>query len=67
MNLMNDLLQDYLDEFVLVFLDDILVYSQSVEEHAGHLRKVFERLREYKLYAKASKCQVAVTTIDFLG
>ena len=46
MNLMNDLLQDFLDEFVLVFLDDILVYSRSMEDHAGHLRKLFQRLRE---------------------
>ena len=67
MNLMNDLLSDYLDEFVLVFLDDILVYSRSMEDHAEHLRKVFQRLREHKLYAKASKCQVATTTVDFLG
>ena len=46
MNLMNDLLQDFLDEFVLVFLDDILVYSQSMEDHAEHLRKLFQCLRE---------------------
>ena len=67
MNLMNDLLRDYLDEFVLVFLDDILVYSRSVEEHAGHLRRVFGRLREHRLFAKAAKCEMAVRTIDFLG
>ena len=67
MNLMNDLLQDFLDEFVLVFLDDILVYSRSMEDHAGHLRKLFQRLREQRLYAKASKCDIARTTVDFLG
>ena len=44
MNLMNDLLQDYLDEFILVFLDDILVYSRSMEEHAEHLRKLLQCL-----------------------
>ena len=67
MNLMNDLLQDYLDEFVLVFLDDILVYSRSMEDHAGHLRKLFQCLREQRLYAKASKYDIARTTVDFLG
>ena len=67
MNLMNDLLRDYLDEFVLVFLDDILVYSRSIEEHAEHLRRVFERLREHRLYAKAAKCEISVKQIDFLG
>ena len=46
MNLMNDLLQDYLDEFILVFLDDILIYSRSMEEHVEHLRKLFQRLWE---------------------
>ena len=44
MNLMNDLLQDFLDEFVLVFLDDILVYYRSMEDHIGHLRKLFQCL-----------------------
>ena len=67
MNLMNDLLHDFLDEFILVFLDDILIYSRSEEEHAEHLRKVFTRLRKHRLFAKATKCQVAVKTIDFLG
>ena len=67
MNLMNDLLRDFLDEFVLVFLDDILVYSRSIEKHAEHLRQVFDRLREHRLFAKAAKCEMAVKTIDFLG
>ena len=67
MNMMNDLLHDFLDEFVLVFLDDILVFSRSMEEHAEHLRRIFQRLRENKLYAKASKCEMARTTVDFLG
>ena len=67
MNLMNDLLQDYLDEFILVFLDDILVYSRSMEEHAEHLRKLLQCLWEQRLYAKASKCDIARTTVDFLG
>ena len=66
-NLINDLLQDYLDEFILVFLDDILVYSRSMEEHAKHLRKLLQRLREQMLYVKASKCDIARTTVDFLG
>ena len=67
MNLMNDLLQDFLDDFVLGFLDDILVYSRTMEDHAGHLRKLFQHLREQRLYTKASKCDIARTTVDFLG
>ena len=67
MNLMNDLLHDYLDEFILIFLNDILIFSRSIEEHAEHLKKVFSRLQKHQRYAKASKCQVAVKTIDFLG
>ena len=55
MNMMNNVLSDYLDDFVLVFLDDILVYSRIVEIHAKHLRKVLEALRRHRLYVKASK------------
>jgi hypothetical protein len=47
MNLMNNLFMDYLDKFVVVFIDDILIYSQSEEEHADHLRMVLQRLREH--------------------
>ena len=64
---MNDVLRDFLDTFVMVFLDDIFVYSKSVEEYAQHLRSVLERLRQYKLFAKAPKCCFAVSEIDFLG
>ena len=67
MNLMNDVLAAYLDEFVLVFLDDILVFSNSIEEHAEHLRKVFTKLRENHLFAKASKCEILAPTVEFLG
>jgi hypothetical protein len=57
MNLMNSVFMDYLDNFVVVFIDDILIYSQSEAEHADHLRMVLQRLREHQLYAKLSKCE----------
>ncbi|XP_019244806.1 PREDICTED: uncharacterized protein LOC109224738, partial [Nicotiana attenuata] len=57
MHLMNNMFQPYLDSFVIVFIDDILVYSGSQEEHAEHLRIVLQRLGEEKLYAKFSKCE----------
>ena len=50
MNMMNDVLSDYLDDFVLVFLDNILVYSRTAETHAEHLGKVLEALRRHRLY-----------------
>ena len=56
MDLMNRVFSDYLDKFVIVFIDDILIYSKSHEEHERHLRLVLERLRSKKLYAKFSKC-----------
>ena len=67
MNMMNDVLSDYLDDFVLVFLDDILVYSRKVEIHAEHLGKVLEALRRHRLYAKASKCNIMEEEVEFLG
>jgi len=57
---MNDIFQEWLDDFVVV-------YSGSLEEHAEHLLKVFQRLRENKLYAKLKKCEFGVTEVDFLG
>ncbi|XP_019263698.1 PREDICTED: uncharacterized protein LOC109241408, partial [Nicotiana attenuata] len=56
MHFMNNVFRPYLDSFVIVFINDILVYSRSQEEHTEHLRVVLQRLREEKLYAKFSKC-----------
>ena len=67
MHMMNDVLSGYLDVFVLVFLDDILVYSKTEEEHAEHLRKVFDALKKHRLFAKASKCTFLVREVEFLG
>jgi hypothetical protein len=57
MYLMNNVFMDYLDKFVVVFINDILVYSQNEEEHEEHLRKVLHMLRDCQLYAKMSKCE----------
>ena len=57
MDLMNRVFQPYLDRFIIVFIDDILVYSGSSEEHSEHLRIVLQTLWERQLYAKLSKCQ----------
>ena len=67
MDLMNRNFKDYLDKFVIVFIDDILVYSQSESEHEHHLRLVLHRLREHKLYAKFSKCEFWLSQVSFLG
>ena len=67
MHMINDVLARYLDVFILVFLDDILVYSRTVEEHAEHLRKVFSALRKHRLFTKASKCNIMVKEVEFLG
>ena len=66
-NLMNDVLFDYLDAFVVVYLDDIVVYSQTLNEHKMYLKKVFQRPREHKLYVKPEKCEFAREKITFLG
>ena len=65
--LVQDILSDFLDVFVVVFIDDILVYSRDMEAHTEHVRKVLSRLAEHELYAKASKCELAVTQTDYLG
>jgi hypothetical protein len=56
MNLMNKVFMEFLDQFVVVFIDDILVYSQNEETHEDHLRLVLQKLRENQVYAKFSKC-----------
>ena len=67
MDLMNMIFRPYLDQFVIVFIDDILIYSGSGEEHAEHLRIVLQILREHRLYAKLSKCQFWLDSVTFLG
>jgi hypothetical protein len=67
MCLMKGVFKEYLDKFVIVFIDDILVYSKSKEEHEKHLRMVFQVLRENKLYSKLSKCIFYQKKIHYLG
>ncbi|XP_019158422.1 PREDICTED: uncharacterized protein LOC109155144 [Ipomoea nil] len=67
MDLMNRVFKPHLDNFVIVFIDDILVYSRDREEHEGHLRIVFQTLREKQLYAKLSKCEFWKDSVEFLG
>ena len=55
--LMNSIFMEYLDKFVVVYLDEILIYSKNEEEHAEHLRLVLTKLREHRFYAKFSKCE----------
>jgi hypothetical protein len=67
MCLMNNVLSKFLDKFVLVFIDDILIYSKNREEHEEHLRLVLQVLREHWLYAKFSKCDFFQKQIHYLG
>jgi hypothetical protein len=67
MYLMNSVFMNELDKFVVVFIDDILIYSKSKAEHAKHLRIVLQRLRDHKLYAKFSKCEFCLDSVKFLG
>ncbi|WRX23577.1 Reverse transcriptase domain - like 10 [Theobroma cacao] len=67
MDLMNRVFHPYLDTFVIVFIDDILVYSRDNDEHAAHLRIVLQTLRERQLYAKFSKCEFWLQEVVFLG
>ena len=67
MDLMNRVLRPILDQFVIVFIDDVLIYSRSEEEHEQHLRLVLQTLREHQLYAKFSKCEFWLEQVQFLG
>jgi hypothetical protein len=67
MYLMNSVFMPELDKFIVVFIDDILVYSKNMEEHDEHLRIVLQRLREHQLYAKYSKCDFWLSEVSFLG
>jgi hypothetical protein len=65
--LMNEVFRPYLRKFVLVFFDDILVYSKNLKEHLKHVRLVLEALKVHHLYAKASKCTFESLEVDYLG
>jgi hypothetical protein len=64
---MNSVLRKYLDKFVIVFIDDILIYSKTREEHEEHLELVLQTLREHQLYAKYSKCEFYQSKVQYLG
>jgi hypothetical protein len=67
MYLMNSVFMPELDKFVVVFIDDILIYSINLEDHVRHLHVVLQRLRDHHLYAKFSKCEFWLNTVKFLG
>ena len=67
MDLIHRIFNPYLDQFVVVFIDDILVYSKTLEDHEKHLRIILQTLREHQLYAKFSKCEFWLKEVSFLG
>ena len=67
MDLMNRVFKNFLDQFQIIFIDDILVYSRSSEEHDEHLRIVLQTLRKNRLYAKFKKCEFWLEQVAFLG
>ncbi|GJW63849.1 putative reverse transcriptase domain-containing protein [Tanacetum coccineum] len=67
MDLMNRVYKPYLDKFVIVFIDDILIYSKNKKEHEEHLKAILELLKKEELYAKFSKCEFWISKVQFLG
>jgi hypothetical protein len=67
MNLMNKVFMEELDKFVVVFIDNILIYSRSTEEHGQHLRIILGKLQDHQLYVKFSKCEFWLQEVSFLG
>ena len=65
--LMNDIFRDLLDVTVIIYLDDIMVFSETPEDHVAHVKEVLRRLREHRLYSKLSKCEFHRSTVEFLG
>jgi hypothetical protein len=67
MYLMNKVFMEYLDKFMVVFIDDTLIYSKDEEEHEKHLHLVLHKLRDHQLYAKMCKCEFWLKEVPFLG
>ncbi|GJR25217.1 putative reverse transcriptase domain-containing protein [Tanacetum coccineum] len=67
MDLMNQVCKSYLDKFVIIFIDDILIYSRSKEEHEEHLKQILKLLKKEELYAKFSKCEFWLPKVQFIG
>jgi hypothetical protein len=67
MYLMNKAFMEYLDKFMVVFIDDILIFSKTEEEHETHLRLLLGKLRAHQLYAKFSKCEFWLSEVAFFG
>jgi hypothetical protein len=67
MYLMNSIFMPELDKFVVVFINDILMYSKTEEDHANHIRVVLQRLHDYRLYTEFSKCEFWLDSVKFLG
>ncbi|GJQ89595.1 putative reverse transcriptase domain-containing protein [Tanacetum coccineum] len=67
MDLMNRVCKPYLDKFMIVFIDDILIYSKNKKEHKEHLKQILELLKKEELYAKFSKCEFWIPKVQFLG
>ena len=65
--LMNKVLEGYINKFVVVYIDDIMIYSKTFEEHIEHIKKVFQRLIEANLMVKFKKCKFCLRNIEFLG
>ena len=63
----NDIFRDFLDIFIIIYLDDILIYSKTQEDHDIHIWQALQRLREYGLYAKLEKCSFDQRQVEFLG
>ncbi len=62
---MNNIFQEWFDDFIVIYIDEILFYNISMEERVEHFRKVFQRLRKNKLYVKFEKCEFGVTKVEF--
>jgi hypothetical protein len=66
-HMMNDIFRKYLDHFIVIYLDNILIYSKNEEEHEYHVRLVLEKLQEQELYVKQEKCLFHQSMVEFLG